>query len=83
MKRLLRYMRASALESVCAPLFKLLEALFELFVPLVVADIVDRGIGAGDRTFVTGRFVLLVALGLIAFGWWMFRRFESRLAEEL
>ena len=53
------------LESILGPLFKLLEAMFELFVPLVVADIVDRGIGTGDRSYVVSRFLLLIALGLI------------------
>ena len=44
MKRLLRYLNAYKKETVLAPLFKILEASFELFVPLVVARIVDGGI---------------------------------------
>ena len=48
MKRLGVYLKPYTLESILGPLFKLLEALLELLVPLVVADIIDTGIGAGD-----------------------------------
>ena len=48
-----------------APLFKMLEASFELFVPLVVAAIIDRGIGNNNRTYIYQMGLLLVALGLI------------------
>ena len=44
MKKLLYFMKAYKKESVLAPLFKMLEAFFELFVPLVVASIIDDGI---------------------------------------
>ena len=46
MKKLLVYLREYRKESILGPLFKLLEAGFELIVPLVVAAIIDRGIGA-------------------------------------
>ena len=46
MKRLGVYLKPYTLESILGPLFKLLEALLELLVPLVVADIIDTGIGA-------------------------------------
>ena len=46
-----------------APLFKMLEAIFELLVPLVVADIIDRGIGEGDRGFVIKMCLILLLLG--------------------
>ena len=52
-------------ESVCAPLFKLLEALFELFVPLVMAKIIDIGIAQGDRPYIVRMCLLMAALGLI------------------
>lgn len=52
-------------ESVLAPLFKLLEASFELLVPLVMARIIDRGIGNGDRHYVTAMCLLMVSLGII------------------
>ena len=48
MKRLAVYLKEYKKESILAPLFKLLEAAFELLVPLVVAKIVDVGIGGGD-----------------------------------
>lgn len=52
MKRLGVYLKPYMLESILGPLFKLLEALLELLVPLVVADIIDTGIGAGDSGFI-------------------------------
>ena len=48
MRKLLIYMKDYKKESVLAPLFKLLEASFELLVPLVMARIIDRGIGNGE-----------------------------------
>ena len=65
LKTLFKTLRSYALESALGPLFKLLEALFELFVPLVVADIIDLGIEPGDRSVVTKKFFVLIALGLI------------------
>lgn len=65
MKKLFTYLKAYTKESILAPLFKLLEASFELFVPLVVASIIDRGIGEGDRGYVLQMTLVLVALGLI------------------
>lgn len=52
-------------EAVCAPLFKLLEALFELFVPLVMARIIDIGIGNRDKGYIIRMCLLMAALGLI------------------
>lgn len=65
MWKLLRYMKGYRKESVCAPLFKLLEALFELFVPLVMAKIIDVGIGNHDKAYIIQMCVLMAALGLI------------------
>lgn len=65
MGKILRYLRHYKLESVLGPLFKMLEALFELFIPLVVADIVDVGIANGDTRYILGRCGLMVLLGLI------------------
>ena len=64
MWKLLRYMKGYGKESVCAPLFKLLEALFELFVPLVVARIIDVGIAQRDEGYILGMCFLMAALGL-------------------
>ena len=65
MRKLLIYMKSYKKECVLAPLFKMLEASFELFVPLVVAAIIDRGIGNNNRTYIYQMGLLLVALGLI------------------
>ena len=65
MWKLLKYMKAYKKEAVCAPLFKLLEALFELFVPLVMAKIIDIGIAQGDRPYIVRMCLLMAALGLI------------------
>ena len=52
MKRILKYLKGFEKQCVLGPLFKLLEATFELLVPLVVASIVDTGIGSGDRGYI-------------------------------
>ena len=65
MWKLLKYMKAYKKEAVCAPLFKLLEALFVLFVPLVMAKIIDIGIAQGDRPYIVRMCLLMAALGLI------------------
>lgn len=65
MRKLLVYLRDYKKETVLAPLFKMLEATFELFVPLVMAAIIDRGIGGGNVSYVLRMGGLLVALGVI------------------
>ncbi|MBO5898362.1 MAG: ABC transporter ATP-binding protein, partial [Clostridia bacterium] len=65
MKKLLGFLKPYTKETILGPLFKLLEASFELFVPLVVAQIIDVGIANGDRAFIVSRCLLLVALGVI------------------
>lgn len=65
MKRLLSYMKFYKKESILGPLFKMLEASFELLVPLVVASMVDVGIGNRDQGYIFKMGGLLVALGLI------------------
>ena len=65
MKNLFKYLKSYTLEAILGPLFKLLEAMFELFVPLVVADIIDHGIADGDKSYIIGRSLILVALGVI------------------
>lgn len=62
---LLKYLRNYKKETILAPLFKLLEASFELFVPLVMAAVIDTGIGKGDGGFVLRMGLVLVTLGLI------------------
>lgn len=65
MKKLLVFLKDYKKETVLAPLFKMLEAGFELFVPLVMADIIDRGIAQQDIPYVLKMGLVLVALGLI------------------
>ena len=67
MKSVLRYIKAYRAEAILAPLFKLLEASFELIVPLVIVRIIDVGIAAGDIPYVLkmgGVLFLLAAVGL-------------------
>lgn len=64
MKRLLKYLKDYRRESVLGPLFKLIEASFELLVPLVVAAIIDQGIGRGDGGYIARMGAALVGLGL-------------------
>lgn len=61
-------MRAYIKECILGPLFKLLEALFELFVPLVIAAIIDKGIDTGNQGYVLRMCLILVALGLVGLG---------------
>ena len=58
-------MKGYGKECVLGPLFKLLEATFELFIPLVVAAIVDTGIGGGDRGYIVNMCLVMIALGVI------------------
>ena len=59
------FLKGYGRQSILAPLFKLLEALFDLFVPLVVAEIIDVGIAQNDIPFILRCCVLLIALGVI------------------
>ena len=65
MKKLLKYMKGYGKECVLGPLFKLLEASFELMIPLVVAGIVDTGIAAGDKGYIVKMCLIMVLLGVI------------------
>ncbi len=65
MLRLARYLRHYKRECVLAPLFKLLEALFGLIVPLIMAQVIDVGVAQGDRAYILQRGTLLVAMGLL------------------
>ena len=67
MRKLMRYIRGYEKQAVLAPLFKMLEACFELFVPLVVAGIIDTGIKNADTVYIwqrCGLLVILAAVGL-------------------
>ena len=60
MKGMLKYLKGYGRQSLIAPLFKMLEALFDLFVPLVMADIINVGIASGDSRYIWLRCGLLV-----------------------
>lgn len=67
MKSIMKYMKDYKMESVLAPLFKMLEAFFELMVPLVMAAMIDNGIANGDTPYIVKMglvLVLLAAVGL-------------------
>ena len=65
MKKVLIYLKYYKKETILAPLFKMLEASFELFVPLVIASIIDRGIEGEDKTHIWCMGGVLLLLGII------------------
>lgn len=77
MKKLLVYMKGYKKQCVLAPLFKMLEACFELFIPLVVAAIIDTGIANGDTSYVVWCCVIMVALGAIGLSCTLFAQYFS------
>lgn len=67
MIKLLKYMRGYRAAAISAPFFKVLEAIFELMIPLVVASIIDDGIKNSDRPYVFKMCGLMILLGLVGF----------------
>lgn len=67
MKELLKYLRHYVKESILSPLFKMLEASFELFVPLVMAAIIDTGIKNSDKPYIFKMAMVLVGLAIVGF----------------
>ena len=65
MKKLLKYMKGYGKQCILGPLFKLLEASFELLIPLVVANIVDKGIGSGDNGYIFKMCLVMIVLGIV------------------
>ena len=61
-------MKPYRLQAAAAPLFKMLEALMDLFVPLVVADLIDTAIAAGDMRMIMERVALMVVIALVSLG---------------
>ena len=66
MRKLLVYLKSYKKECILAPLFKLLEASFELIVPLVMASIIDSGIGLNDRPHIFRMGAVLVLLARVS-----------------
>ena len=75
MKKLLRYLADYKKECVLGPLFKMLEATFELFVPLVVRSMIDNGIASGDRPYIIRMCLLMALLAAIGLSCTMFAQF--------
>ena len=65
MKQIIKYMKGFEKQCILGPLFKLLEAGLELLVPLVVASIVDTGIGGGDKSYIIRMCLVMIGLGLV------------------
>lgn len=65
MKKLIRYLKNYKKESVLGPLFKLLEVVFELMVPMIMASLIDKGIGNRDEVYIGKMFGMLILLGLL------------------
>ena len=65
MKQVLKYFKNYKIKAILAPLFKMLEASFELLVPLVMAAIIDNGIKNGDKPYIIKMGIVMVLLGLI------------------
>ena len=80
MNKMLTHLNGYKREAVLAPLFKMLEATFDLFVPLVMADIVNVGIAAHDLQYILVRcgILLLLAIVISAFNIWRKLRKKSR-----
>ena len=64
MKYLIHFFKKYIKESLLAPLFKMTEALFDLFVPIVVAGIIDTGIANGDKKYIAVHFAILIAMAI-------------------
>lgn len=67
MKRLLKFIKGYRKEAVLSPFFKLTEAVFELLIPLVVADIIDNGILKNNVYYVINKVIIMALLGIIGF----------------
>ena len=67
MKKLLSYLKYYRTEAILAPLFKMLEAFFELMVPLVIAAMIDEGIARGNRGVIFSKAAILVLLCFVGF----------------
>ena len=65
MKMIMRFLKDYKKECVLAPFFKMLEAIFELFVPLVVSSVIDKGIVNADKGYIMQMCFMLILLAII------------------
>ena len=78
MKNLLKYLKPYTKESILAPAFKLVEALLDLIVPLVIADIVNTGVKTHDWHYIIVRFIFLILLAFLGLGFSITAQFVSQ-----
>ena len=67
MKDLIKYIKAYKIKAILAPIFKMLEACFELIVPLVIARMVDEGISKSDKSVIISSGVILILLTTVGY----------------
>lgn len=65
MRRLARFLKPYRFQVTLGPIFKLIEAIFELIVPLVMADMIDRGVKLGDTAYIWRNGTILLLLGIV------------------
>ena len=82
MRRLVSYLKPYRLQCILGPTAKLVEAIFELIVPLVMARIIDVGITSGDRGYVARMCLLLVGLGLVGLCCALFCQYSAARASQ-
>ncbi|MDE6776052.1 MAG: ABC transporter ATP-binding protein, partial [Ruminococcus sp.] len=68
MRKLLKYLKNYKKELILGPFFKLLEAIFELIVPVVMADIIDKGLAGGASCYIVKKSGLIGLLGICGLG---------------
>ncbi|MBQ1371789.1 MAG: ABC transporter ATP-binding protein [Oscillospiraceae bacterium] len=77
MRKLLSYLKPYRRDCLLGPLLKLAEATLELFVPIIVAAVIDRGIGRGDQGYIVNMSLVLAGLGLLGLGFSVTAQFFS------
>ena len=78
MKRLEKFLRPYRKESILAPLFKLLEVVFDLMVPVVVAQIIDVGVAKNDRGYIVEMFFVLLLMAAVG----LYKMIQLRVSPE-
>lgn len=82
MKKLARYLKSFKKQVIIGPFFKLLEAIFELIVPLVVASIIDKGITSGDKEYVLKMGGVMILLGVLGLCFALICQYSAALASQ-
>ncbi len=82
MKRYLQYLKEYKVQCILGPLFKWIEAALELLVPLVMKDIIDTGVAAGDIGYVLRGGALMLVMGAVGFGCALFCQRSASIASQ-